>query len=159
MNSYIPQIFEEKFSWEFQPSSVSAPDSEWIHNFSISSFGNAGELLSVSVDIKGATGVPNHGIERFSFWIANFDFSSLITAPRTNYLTDRGPSSGSVIFSSGEILVGSDSSLDPYRSVYNDIFKSPIPYVSSSLPQLAFTSSGVSSNTEITFIIKGRRIK
>jgi len=156
MNIYTPTIFEESFQFTFTPNNVPGTDSEWIQKFNFLNLGNGGEILSINVDAVGQPGL-SHGIERFSFWVAKYDFSSLITGPRTLYQSNRGPSTSDVILWSGEILAGSNISLDKYQSIYSEAYVYPVPYVMASNFQLAFTARGTNLASTIRFTIRGRR--
>lgn len=160
MNTYNSLIFEEKVNYTFSPSPLSGIDSEWIEKVSLFNFGISGEILSINVSAKGAA-AGGHGIQRFAFWIANYDFSPLITSPsRTLYSMNKGPFSQDIVISSGDVLVGSTPALDGYNPIYSTIFKSPVPYINNSTPlQLAFTAEGIATSTIISFTIRGRRVQ
>jgi len=160
MNTYSPITFEEiKDHMNFTPAAVGGVNSEWIQKFDMQNFGNAGEILSINVEAYGSPG-NNHGIARLSFWIANYDFSPLITSPRTQYQANRGPFSNSVILWSGDIAVGGVTPINAYRPIYNEIFSSPIPYIKGAGNiQLAFTCTGSSVTSNIKFTIRGRRTR
>lgn len=156
MNVNIPIIFEEVAQTTFQPAAVGGSNSEWIQNFNLTNFGNGGEIVSINVDAVGNPGTA-HGIERFSFWIARYDFTPLITSPRTLYHGNRGPSTSDIMFWSGDISAGSTIALDTNHSLYNESFIYPVPYLTGGNLQLAFTTKGIATTTTIKFTIRGRR--
>jgi hypothetical protein len=156
MNIYTPIIFEEVVQHTFTPNNIFGTDSEWIQKFNLLNFGNGGEILSINVDVVGAPGL-GHGIERFSFWISKYDFSSLITGPRTLYQSNRGPSTSDTFLWSGDLLAGSNVTLDKNHSVYNEAYVYPVPYITSPNFQLAFTARGTNLLSTIKFTIRGRR--
>jgi len=156
MNIYTPIIFEEVVQYTFTPNNIFGTDSEWIQKFNLLNFGNGGEILSINVDAVGAPGF-GHGIERFSFWISKYDFSPLITGPRTLYQSNRGPFTSDTFLWSGELLAGSNVTLDRNHSIYNEAYVYPVPYMTASNFQLAFTARGTNLLSTIRFTIRGRR--
>jgi hypothetical protein len=156
MNVYTPIVFEEVVQHTFTPVNVPGTNSEWIQKFNLLNFGNGGEILSINVDMIGNPGLA-YGVERFAFWIARYDFSPLITSPRTLYQANRGPSTSQVVLWSGELLAGSTVTFDNYQSVYNESYVYPVPYLTSGNFQLAFTARGINLASTIRFTIRGRR--
>lgn len=154
MNIYTPQIFEEKIQYTFTPPTlVNLVDSNWIQKIDLIKFGNGGEILSVEVSAVGQPGL-GHGLEKFAFWVARYDFGPLIGS---SYQLDRGPSPGEVILSSSEIAVRSNVTLDNHQPIYSESFVYPVPYLFGPNFQLAFTARGVALSTTINFVFKGRR--
>jgi hypothetical protein len=160
MNTYSPIIFEEIVDHgPFQPATVGGVNSEWIFKYDLQNLGNAGEISSINVEAFGSPG-SDHGMSRFSFWIANYNFGPLITSPRTQYQANRGPFSSSVIFWSGDIPVGRELPINAYRPIYSELFSNPITYVKGSGDiQIAMTAVGTAVNTSVKFTIKGRRAR
>jgi len=152
MNSYSSIIFEEKITKVFTPTSVAGLDYEWIEKFNLFKLGNGGEILSIDVNISGAS----HGVQRMGFWLANHDFTPQITSPRTLLSADRGPKTDLIVFYSGHILCGSNP-LNGFISVYNKVFSTPIPYYNDPPIQLAFIADGIPVQSEVNFTIRGRR--
>jgi hypothetical protein len=156
MNSNSPIIVTDVLTFSFTPAIMAGITTEWIGQSLISNFGNAGEILEVSSYCNGGPGV-RHGIRQFSFWIANYDFSPLITGPRTAYASNRGPTREQVVFASGENSAFSDVNLDPYMPLYDRIFIAPIPYVSGANFRFGFTAKGEVLVSNLKVIIKARR--
>lgn len=154
MNIYTPQIFEEKVQHTFVPPTIATlTNSNWIQNFNLLNFGNGGEILSVDISAIGAPGLE-HGIEKFAFWIARYDFTPLLGLP---YQGNRGPSPGEVILSSGEIAVRSNNTFNGHQPIYSESFVYPVPYVFGPNFQLGFTARGINLTTTISFVFRGRR--
>lgn len=158
MNSNNPIIVTDVLSFSFTPSILAGIATEWIDQSLISNFGNAGEILEISAYCNGGVGVK-HGIRQFSFWIANYDFSPLITGPRTLYSANRGPTREQVVFASGELSAYSNAALDAYVPLYNKLFSAPLPYVSGADFRFGFTAKGEALISDLKIIIKGRRIQ
>lgn len=156
MNSNNPIIVTDVLSFSFSPAVIAGIGTEWIDQSLISNFGNAGEILEISTYCNGGAGVK-HGIRQFSFWIANYDFTPLITAPRTSYSSNRGPTREQIVFASGENSAYSDSSLDAYMPLYDRILTAPIPYVAGANFRFAFTAKGEALLSNLKVIIKARR--
>jgi len=156
MNSNNSIIVTDVLSFSFTPSVLAGITTEWIDQSLISNFGNAGEILEISTYCNGGAGVK-HGIRQFSFWIANYDFTPLITGPRTAYATNRGPTREQIVFASGENSAYSDAALDPYMPLYDRIFSAPIPYVAGANFRFGFTAKGEALVSNLKVIIKARR--
>lgn len=154
MNIYTPIIFEEVVQHTFVPPTyINLIESNWIQNFNLLNFGNGGEILSVDVSAVGNPGLE-HGLEKFAFWIARYNFTPLLGA---SYLVNRGPSTSETILSSGDITVRSNLVFNVHQPIYSESFVYPVPYVFGPNFQLAFTARGINLNTTIKFTIRGRR--
>jgi hypothetical protein len=154
MNIYTPQIFEEKLQYTFTPPVIAnLTNSNWIEKINLLNFGNGGEILSVEVSAVGQPGL-DHGLEKFAFWVARYDFTPLIGL---SYQGNRGPSHGDIFLSSGEIAVRSNIALNAHNPIYSQSFINPVPYVFGPNFQLAFTARGVGLSTTINFVFRGRR--
>lgn len=158
MNSNSPIIVTDVLSFSFTPAVIAGIGTEWIDQSLISNFGNAGEILEISAYCNGGAGVK-HGIRQVSFWIANYDFSPLITGPRTLYATNRGPTREQIVFASGELSAYSDAALDAHMPLYNRFFNYPLPYVSGANFRFGFTAKGEALISNLKIIIKGRRVQ